>query len=123
ELRIHRLRAGPEGEERRVDRRQLDAADEAGLPALRFARGDDAEEVRGLLNLEDHRRDVRRDGASRGGDEDALRELLARSHGRVLELEAVAEGEVVAVLPIRAEALGDLRRRLHFLIRDLRAEL
>src|SRR5437763_1607176 len=38
ELRIHRLRAGPEGEERRVDRRELDAADEAGLPALRLAR-------------------------------------------------------------------------------------
>src|SRR5204863_5852236 len=86
ELRIDRLRAGGEGEKRRGDRWQLDAADHAGLAALRFARGDHAEEVSGLFELKDHRRDVRRDRTARGGDEDRVRILLARFERGVLEL-------------------------------------
>src|SRR5439155_4831127 len=119
ELRIDRLRAGGEGQKRRGDGRQLDAADHAGLAGLRFARGDHAEEVGGLFELEDHRRYVRRDRAARGGDEDRVRILLARSERGVLELEAMAEGEVEAFRAVRAEALVDLRRRLRLLMRNL----
>ena len=105
------------------DRRQLDAADQSGLAGFRLARGDDAEEVGGLLELEDHRRDVRRDRAAGGRDEDRLRILLAGFERGVLELEAVAEGEIESLRAVRAEALVELGGRLRLLMRDLGAEL
>ena len=123
ELRIDRLRAGFEGEEGRCDRRQVDAADESGLAGFRFARGDDAEEVGGLLELEDHRGDVRRDGAAGGGDEDRLRILLAGFERGVLKFEAVAEGEIESFRAVGAEAFLEFGGRLRFLMRDLGAEL
>ena len=76
-----------------------------------------------MFQLEDHRRDVRRDRAARGRDEDRVRILLAGLECSVLELEAVAECEVEALRAVRAEAFVDLRRRLGLLMRDLRAEL
>jgi hypothetical protein len=115
--------AGLEREETRGDGGDVDAADQTGLAALRLARGDDAEEVGGLLDLEAHRCDVRRDRAPGGGDEDRLGILRAGVPGGVLVLEAVAEGEIDLALAEGAEALVHLRGSLRLLMRDLGAEL
>src|SRR4051794_27731531 len=123
ELRIHRLRAGFERSERRGDRGEVDAADESGFARFRFACGDDAEEVGRLLELEDHRGDVRRDGVARGRDEDRVRIFRAGLLRGVLKLETVTEGEIVVFRAVRLESLDDLSRRLRLLMRDLCAEL
>src|SRR4029077_11926756 len=81
------------------------------------------EEVGGLLELENHRGDVRRNRAAGSRDENRLRVLLAGFQRRVLKLEAVTKREIEALRAVRPKRLVELRRRLRLLMRHLGPEL
>ena len=93
------------------------------LPVFVSPPGEEAAEVRGLFELEDDRREVRRGARARRRHEDRLRVLLRDARGRVLELEAVPEDEARPLRRVGAELLLELGRRLDLHVRDPGAEL
>ena len=111
-----------EREEAALDGRELRAADRADLTALRERAGEHTGEIRRLLEPEHDRRHVRAHAIAARGDEYRLREIGADAVGRILELEAVADHEIVALRAILPEVLLEVRRGSHFDVAHLRAE-
>ena len=105
-----------------LHRRQLGAADDAEDVRLRHAAGDHAGEIRGIGEGELDPGDVGAARGAGGGDVDRLREIGAHPLRGILELEAMAEDEVVSLRAVLPEVLLELGRRLGLDVADRGAE-
>src|SRR5581483_10990381 len=109
-------------EEAALDRWQLGSADGANDTRPREGSGEDPGEIGRLLQAEDYGRHVLADAVPGRGDVHRLRELGPYPGGCVLELEAMAEDEVVALRTVLAEVFLEGRRCRHLDVADVSAE-
>src|SRR5690348_3556538 len=105
----------PSGERQKaaLDGRKIGSTDHTDDPRTREGAGDDAGQVRWLLETEDHRCDVRPRAIARRGDVDRVRIIRPNARRGVLEFEAVPEYEVVTLRAIRSEILLEIGGRFH----------